>query len=398
VAKIKVVFYIGSNGFPFGMAAVQRQLQIAKAVNSDSTHVYVINRKGVHSKYIIQHEKIKSSGIFEGIQYRYASLTPLYPDYFLIRNFLKIVGIFGEFCYILYFRIFKNLKAFIVNSISLLDLKYYYFISRILRIRLVYDYVEFMSSLADRNIKQITKKETFDYQFHNYADALIIISQFLEEHVKNINPFIPYIIVPPIMDFKKFENINFQINENNYFLFCGSIHYIDVIEFILQSYMESKALSMGVGLIMVINGSQSKFERLQSQYKEIPLIKFLTGLGYETLISYYKSAKALLIPLQNNLQDQARFPFKISEYTAARRPIVTSDSGAIIHYFKDGENALIANTGDLSSFSSKLNFIIDNPELVEQIGKRGYETGLNYFNYKSYNSTLKKILFNSIEY
>jgi len=116
--------------------------------------------------------------------------------------------------------------------------------------------------------------------------------------------------------------------------------------------------------------------------------------SYDDLIGYYKNARALLIPLQENLQDKARFPFKISEYTAAARPIITSDSGAVVEFFKDGENALLAKTGRISDFSAKLNFILENPQKAEQIGMNGYALGQNYFNYKSYRSTLLKLILN----
>ena len=132
--------------------------------------------------------------------------------------------------------------------------------------------------------------------------------------------------------------------------------------------------------------------KIRSHISEDKTIKILSDLSYEDLIGYYKNAKALLIPLQDNLQDKARFPFKIGEYTAAGRPIITSDSGAIVEYFEDGKNALLAKTGDINDFSAKLNFILENPDKAEQIGLNGHALGQQRFNYKSYTSTLWKVI------
>ena len=244
----------------------------------------------------------------------------------------------------------------------------------------------------DRKTTSAALEKTFDTQFHTYVDKLIIISPFLEQHVKNIAPLLPYIIIPPIIDFEKYARAHNKPDQANYFLFCGSTHYTDVIEFILKAYTTSASEERGVSLILIINGNAEKILKLQDSIKQNKSITMLSRLAYDDLIGYYKNAKALLIPLQNNLQDQARFPFKISEYTAAARPIVTSDSGAVTSYFTAGQNALLAKTGDFTDFAEKLKFILDNPEKAEQIAEHGHLLGQQHFNYKSYSNKLNAFI------
>jgi len=374
------------------MASVQRQLQISKAVLNDETRVLVINQKGVHSSATVKKEKINTAGSYEGIDYIYTSGTPLYLDNFFIRNFLKIVGWFNELILILLHAFTQNLTCIIVCTSSLTKLKYLWSVTRITNTRLVYDYVEYFSAIEDRSIKTADHKKTFDTIFFKYTDGLIIISSYLEQHIKRMKSNRPYVIVPPIMDFEKFSKIQNKPKESDYFLYCGSSHYIDVIEFIIEAYRKSNCVHNQVTLLLIVNGAAEIQARIQDSIREDSTIKLLSGLPYEDLIGYYKNAKALLIPLQDNLQDKARFPFKISEYTASARPIVTSDSGAIVDYFEDGKNALLAKTGDINDFSAKLNFILDNPQKAELIGLNGYTLGMQYFNYKSYTSTLWKLI------
>jgi glycosyltransferase involved in cell wall biosynthesis len=139
-----------------------------------------------------------------------------------------------------------------------------------------------------------------------------------------------------------------------------------------------------------VNGGAEKISKHRDSIKDDKTIKILSNLSYEVLISYYKNAKALLIPLQDNLQDKARFPFKISEYTAAARPIITSDSGAVIDYFQDGINALLAKTGDVNDFAEKLKFVLNNPQEAEKIATKSHELGQKLFNYKSYSTSLQE--------
>jgi len=383
---------LGINGFPFGMAAVQRQIQISKALINSENKVLVISQKGDHSSDRKNKEKIFASGSFEGVDYLYASGTPLYPENFIVRNVLKVVGAINEMLIILFYALTKKLTCVIVCTSNLARLKYFWYLTRITNTKLVYDYVEYFSSLENRAIKAPDNKKTFDTVFFKYADALIIISTYLEKHVNSMKANLPYAIVPPVMDFEKFSRINNKPVESDYFLYCGNYLYVDVIEFIIEAYRKTNCSSQGISLILVVNGPAEIVSEMKNSVNEDKTIKILSRLSYEDLIGYYKNAKALLIPLQDNLQDKARFPFKISEYTAAGRPIITSDSGAVIDYFEDGKNALIAKTGDNNDFATKLKFVLDYPQKADQIGRNGYELGLKYFNYKSYTSTLLDLI------
>jgi glycosyltransferase involved in cell wall biosynthesis len=391
--KTQTILYLGFSGFPFGSAATQRQLQISKILHHTGKRVLVINREGFHTSETIHRENIRRSGVFEGIDYIYVSGTPLYPTNYFIRNTLKIVGWIGEWLCILYTYLFKGMRCVVVNTGILSELKYYYKITRFLRVRLIYDYVEYMSSIEDRTMKESSNHDSFDYQFFRYTDALIIISHFLEVHVKKLAPHMPYILIPPIIDFAKFEKANSTPPHSNYFLYCSTIQYKDVIEFIIQAYLASKGPERGVSLVLIISGRPDKIKELRS-YIEMHKanVSLLSDLTYETLIGYYKSARALLIPIPNNLQDQARFPFKICEYTAAARPIISSDSGALIHFFQDRKNALLAKTEDSSDFTEKLNFVLHHPEEAELIAVEGYKTGLQHFNYLSYTRVLEDLV------
>ncbi len=392
MTKTKTILYLGLKGFPFGTAEVQRQLQISKAILNAETRVLVINQKGTHLLNTIKKENIGTTGSYEGIDYIYASGTPLYVSNFFIRNLLKAIGWLNELIIILYHAFNKNLSCIIVCTSSLTKLKYLWCVTRITRTRLVYDYVEYFSSLEDRTIREPSNKMTFDKIFFNYTDALIIISPYLVQHIKRMKSNKPFIMVPPIMDFEKFSMIHFKPKVSNYFLYCGSVQYIDVIKFIIEAYRKSNSYENGVSLILVVNGPMAIISKIRDFITEDRTIQILSGLSYENLVGYYKNAKALLIPLQDNLQDKARFPFKISEYTASARPIITSDSGAIVQFFEDGKNALLAKTGDIDDFSTKLNFVLENPEKAEQIGLNGYAIGEHYFNYKNYTSTLRELI------
>ncbi|MBJ2172613.1 glycosyltransferase family 4 protein [Aureibaculum sp. A20] len=392
----KRVLFTGANGFPFGSAVIQRQIQMAKALMNADFKILVINKNGSHSKNIAERENIVVQGNYHGIDYIYCSLLSYRPDNFIVRNLVKKIGSIIEFFTIFYYRIFKNATHIFNNSINLKTLKYYYTLSKIFKMELVYDYVEIIGSLGNRDKKELEEvKHDFDYQFLNYSDKIIAISNYLENHVKSIDPNKEMIKIPPIIDFSYFGDIKPKYEDVSYFLFCGSAVYMDVVNFIIDAFIHSKSQDNDYHLKLVINGSHEQLNNLREFITEKKCqdnIEVLTKLPYDDLISYYKSARALLIPVSNNVQDNARFPFKICEYTASKRPIITSDSGAITEYFIDGENAFIAKTDDCSSLTNKLNLVIDQPALSNKVGFNGNELGQRVFNFKSYSSNFKELL------
>ena len=390
------VIYVGSNEFPFGSATVQRQVQLSKSLLSAGFDVVVINRRGGHSKSIVRKEKIKVHGIYQQIEYFYSSLCSYKPKSFFLRNLFKLTGYPGELFLIVYFRVFKSARILFVRAHKLHNLKYYYYVSRALHMELIYDYVEFYSSLRKRDKNSLDDfADGFDYQFIKYVDKLIVISDFLLNHSSKIDPEIRILKIPPVIDFDFFDSIEIQDFKFDYFVFCGNAAYHDIINFVILAFQKSKAIDNNFKLRIILHGNDREIENCKLDVHNKGLKDFIiinSKLPYSDLVRHYKEAKALFIPLTKSVQDMARFPFKICEYLASKRPIITSDVGEIVIYFENGKNALIADSEIIDSFVAQIDYVIDNPEKIKKIGEEGYLMGRKVFDYKSYSHDLKKLI------
>ncbi len=68
----------------------------------------------------------------------------------------------------------------------------------------------------------------------------------------------------------------------------------------------------------------------------------LTGyVPRQALLEHYLDARALLIPLFDDLRSRARFPTKIGEYLLSARPVVAGDVGEIERFLSDRETAYL---------------------------------------------------------
>ncbi|MDP4208356.1 MAG: glycosyltransferase [Bacteroidota bacterium] len=386
------IIYLGCNGYPFGMAQVERQGLIAKSLVGAGCKVTIINAVGPHDRNKVQ---LKTKGEWNGVDYIYTSGSPYRPTYPLFRKFLKIVGLIGEFTYIFKRGIFSKIDVAILSTHSFWTLKYYYFLSRILRFKIVPDYVEYSSVLSSSGQVSSKKLLFFDKYVPVYADYAICISKFLFDKMRIINPQLSILRIPPVCDIEKIDHIEDSKGQLPYFLYCGSAFYMEVVDFVLEAYNLSD--SRGFYLYLIVNGKPHELARLNELVKNHPktnTIKTYADLSFAELIKFYKQAAALLIPLRPTIQDEARFPHKIGEYTATGRPVITTNFGEIPAYFRNRHNALIAEKYIPAIFAREMEFIIDNPEQSESIGKEGRLTCERFFDYKIYGEKIVELINN----
>jgi glycosyltransferase involved in cell wall biosynthesis len=372
------IVYVGYPGFPRGQAQVERQKLIAKGLNNCGCDVTVISRYGIHDEYDTDLPSV--SGQFEGIRYRFVSGISYRPDNFLKRNFYKAQGLLKELYLICKYRYSGKLDAILITTNSFYNVVFYSLLAYICKVPSVLDNVEYCSG---REVKSLSTKLDY-YLYDTYAYRLvskvICISDFLLDIVREGSPNKPILKVPTIVDYTKFERS--YHSEKTYFLFCGSAVYYEIIDFIIEAY--EKLGQDRYQLYVVSNGNPEQMQRIktriaQSSYHKS--INLLSGLSYEHLTQLYIGSKALLIPLLERKQDIARFPHKVGEYCAAGRVIISTKVGEMAAYFRDQENALLAESPDPVSFSRKMQFVIDYPEQAEKIGLNSYLTGKANFDH-----------------
>jgi glycosyltransferase involved in cell wall biosynthesis len=377
------ILILGTNGFPFGSSDSYRILQLAKVLLSSNLTPKVICRFGRLSQEIVKSENIKFKGVFEKVSFFYASFLPYKPHNFIKRNFFKLLGFLVEFLIIFSFKFFSKGDTILVYTTFFKKLKYYRFITKLFKLKLIYDYVEYVDALSQRDERDIHKlPKLFDYNFHKYIDGCIAISPILKNHINSINPSIPSFLLPPAVSFKKMDSIRKYNSSYKYFMYCGSASYILAIKFILEAYYKSQAMQNDIKLLIISYGNDNDILKIKEFAEKMNIsssIIIKTGLSYSDLISFYKSAKALLMPISDSVQDVYRFPFKIAEYTACSVPIITSNIGAIKLYFTNLENAIFTLPNDIIDYSEKMNYCIKNS--LSDISKNSYLLGYENFNY-----------------
>lgn len=94
-------------------------------------------------------------------------------------------------------------------------------------------------------------------------------------------------------------------------------------------------------------------------------------------------ADMLALARPDSLQAQCGFPTKLGEYLLTGNPVVVTSVGDIPVFLKNGENALIAEPGNVDDFADKMIWVINHSEEAKRIGLLGKETALKCFNYRT---------------
>lgn len=395
--KDKLILQVGLSGFPKGTAAVSRCLMLnGLAVKSDY-QVLWLNNKPCFQK--TKEDLIKSHGHLSGIEYIYTSGTAYKSSNFIIRRIINLKGLIFESLKLFYSALTsKNILLILYPKGTILQLIRYRFISLITNTPLIIHYVEYRSAHKSRKRFDLKINDyLFDNFIHKFSDGFIPISTYLENKINTKKIDSKRIFrLPSIVDFGIFAHISKyeQTIDSKYFLFCGGLGYQDSLSLILKSFKKISSQN-NYRLVLVISGSKAQISKLVediSLYKLNERVEIHSFLDYETLLIKYYHASALLVPLRNNLQDIARFPQKISEYSASGNPIITHNVGDISIYFENEKSALIANLFDVNSFSSKMQFVIDNPVKAKEIGLNGKKVGIRYFDSNSYSEPFNDFL------
>ncbi|MEP7108286.1 MAG: glycosyltransferase [Ferruginibacter sp.] len=376
------IVHVGNPYFPEGNAAVQRMRITYRALKEAGFSTLIINKESYRKE-----PDLKRANRFEGIPFVFTSTSLTKPKLWIAFRWNRLSGVLGELN--LLFKRRKTIGAIILyNTSSFTELLYYRLVSWLMGFKLVFQYVEYRSSIRVASPARRISNYLFDSYCSYFADGAIVISEFLRNVILKRNSKLPVVKLPAICNFNEFTSIPALDTPYPYFLYCGTAEYLPVITFILELYEKIREKNLYNGYLKLVVGANNPqslvlIREMIDKCKYGNNIILLSGIPYTQLIASYKSADLLLIPLRNTLQDLARFPHKISEYTASKRPLISTNIGEPQYYFKNGTSAILAEAYTIDSYIESLAKILPDMGSLDKIGYNGYEVGINNFHYQS---------------
>lgn len=394
-SEVKSVVFLGDSGFPIGLAHIQRMTLMGRALIEVGCEVRVVCRMAIWRSDV--KTEYGKEGVHEGIHYNYTVDTPFRAEGFIERQYHRIKGLFKEFLYLKKLKKERKIDAVILSTMNFNDALRYKMYSMFIGFPIALNLLEMASALERRSSLNLRIQNwLMEKWLLKHFNGAMPISDMLCEFYSKIAVSKPSMKVPVICDYDKFAKIERQATEP-YFLYCASISFMNVAEFVMEAYklMQNKDK---IKLYLLIGVKEKRqYELLKEELnKKFPEgnVKLFSNVPYQQLMQLFTDAKALLIPLRHTLEDASRFPHKVGEYLATGNPVITTNVGEINTYFEDGLSALVTEKYEIEEYASKMDYVLDNPELAKKIGLQGKELGEENFHFSAYGPRIKKFLQN----
>jgi len=138
-------------------------------------------------------------------------------------------------------------------------------------------------------------------------------------------------------------------------------------------------------LRLTLVGSDSILQGAEPIYSE--LIQLVNELNLTKYIHFTGQLEDAL-PMINGfdigtcVSNDEGLPNSLIEAMACRKPVVSSNVGAISELIRDGENGLLFPAGDIGAFCEKIEWLQEDKRRLDSLAKNAYQTINDLFNIK----------------
>ena len=193
-------------------------------------------------------------------------------------------------------------------------------------------------------------------------------------------------IINMTVDESRFKGLSKSHSSRKYIAYCGNVSNAKdgldklILSFsqISKHFPEIYLYIIGQGSITVTNSNIRLINALGITDKVI----FTGKVDADKMPQILMDAEMCVLSRPDSLQSKCGFPTKLGEYLLTGNPVVVTNVGDIPLFLEDKVSALISSSDDNDEFALKMRWVLDNPEDARNIGKRGYEVALKYFNAK----------------
>lgn len=386
--KRNQIVVIWSEGFPYEISASnEKHKLIAKAITEAGYDVYLVSKRPYH-------DVKETYGVSEGIKFINFHKKEVQLSYLSFLN-----STFKEFCFLKKLRSKYNRVYLIGNYSPFIIYFSYSIVCKLFNIKLVLSIMEWHISLY-KNSGLVKKCNAFLFDklaIHMSKGSIVISDMIFKNLSKSLNEE-KIILIPALTDIHRIDQvIKEKIFPFKYILYCGALSYKEVITTIILGF--NKLVELGfnneIHLILVLQGSPDQLNSFNAGLENIKCknrIHVFSKLDYSSLIQYYKNAEVLMVPLRDTIQDKARYPQKIAEYTACEKPIISNEIGQVGTDFKHNHDIFFATDYSSEAICDSLKEVLSNLDLYQKLAINARIKCENYFHYSNYTKELDGFL------
>jgi len=364
--------------FPEGDASTNRVHTYAKGLIENGVGVSVVCFENEYTN--------DQEGITEGIRYYHPFGQTERSKYFLIRRWQKFVKYFKAIR--LFRKILKTekIETIMIYTMRLSTHVFAWYLSKITRSKLIKECSEhpliYYQNGTYKKMAGIVKLKIEN----KLCDGIFCISHFLIIFFKLHGvPDNKLFLIPSTVDPTRFYHNGETPFPYPYIGYFGGLTFHrDNVDILIKAFASLGNKHPEMNLILGGFCSEKERTQLDNLIKELNLISKVTVLEYlprNEISKYINHSKILVMVRAKDLETQASFPSKLTEYMSTSNPVVTVKVGEIPDYLTDGVDSFLVEPGNTSELAEKLDYVLNNYEFALKIARKGQELTTTIFNY-----------------
>jgi glycosyltransferase involved in cell wall biosynthesis len=372
--------------YPNGMAATNRTHLYSKALAERGNDVQILVPRATDSPdNILNHE---TSGVHEGVKFRYGHETVMRKN-FWGRKKQNLFAFSKSYSFLVKFKpdvilvVSNDLKLNLLGKISAIASG-----AKIVREKTEVPYYRYEE--LPRHLKIRVKAE------FRMFDGIIVISPALTDFfLKEMKLKKPLIEIPILIGVSASKPTRAEHEKlSPTLVYTGSlidhkdgvIIIIEAFAKIAEKYPEAKLILTGdiersVDRMKIIG----TIERLNLNEK----VELTGYIPRERMTELTSSATALLLAKPSNRQNRYNMASKVGEYLLSGRPAIVSSVDPVCNYLAHRKNAFIIDP-DHNQMAAEINFIMNNPDVAESVGRAGKASAIELFDIKKHAARMEK--------
>ena len=169
----------------------------------------------------------------------------------------------------------------------------------------------------------------------------------------------------------------------------GTFDLLEVAEILKEKGYNFKILSVGPEMK---TGDRKLINSIIRNKKLKDSVKLLKEVEHDEVPAFYNSADIFILPSYTE-----GFPMCILEAMASGLPIVSTNVGAIPEIIEEGKNGFLFEPGDINTFINKIEILINNKKLREEIRHNNIEKVKNEFSVDRQVNKFKNLYINLLK-
>jgi glycosyltransferase involved in cell wall biosynthesis len=327
-----------------------------------------------------------NNGVIDGVSYYHPYQQRKRSDYFIVRRWRNLVKYFRTYSTMK--QLHKQDKILAINVWTNLFLTHLFawFLSKLFNAELITECSEHPLRFYQEGIlrKKIGALKSLVESHLN--DGFFCISRYLinfykERGIDGKRLF----LVPSIIDPSRFLKQVDRPLPNPYIGYFGSLTFErDSVDVLLKGFAKFNDIKPEVYLVLggfCTDNQRKKISDLISELKLGTKVIILNHLTKEAITGYIAHACALVMVRSPDLESDASYPSKLTEFLATGKPVVSVNVGEISDYLSDGVNVFLTQPGNPDEIADKLIGVFKNYPEAKRVGEQGRVLTEGIFNY-----------------